>query len=170
MKKKLIVLGICLFSILCFIGCGKPESQVAFEKEIALIKNPPKEELKNMSAEEKQIMKAIYEKMTYKINKVEENGDTAKINATFHILNFPAYIGEYMQIILPMAFTNPSEEELEKASQKFFGDLMKRKDLKYIDETVDIYMKKVDGEWDTDESKMFMSIFSGNLENFFKFN
>ncbi len=168
MKKKLFIFWICLLSVLCFVSCGKPSSQTAFEKEIELIKNPPKEELKNMSPEERQIMKTLYEKMTYKVNKVEEEGDSAKINATFHVLNMPVYMGEYMQVILPMAFTNPSEEALEKASKKFFEDLSKRKDLKYIDQTVDVHMKKVDGKWVGDKNKMFMGIFSGSLGNFFK--
>ncbi len=163
MKKKLIVLGICLLSVLCFVSCGKPESQVAFEKEMTLMKKPSKEELKDMSIEEKQIMSLLYEKITYKINKVEEKKDTSNINVTFHVLNFPLYIGEFMQVMLPMAFTNPSEEAVNAATIKFFKELSERKDLKYIDKTIDVHMKKVDGEWVADGTNIFPELFSEGL-------
>lgn len=169
MKKKLLMIILCLFSVFCLVGCGKPRSQVAFEKEMKEFKNPSKKE-KGLSAGAAGF-ESIIKKMTYKINKVEEKDNTATLNVTIHTVNLIEYMPE---IALNagfagiLSFVSPEKADLEMV--KYFDELSQREDLSYIDKTLDVKMEKVEGKWLVKNSEELSgSIILGGFSKFFNF-
>jgi len=111
------------------------------------------------------MFKGIFQNATYKINKVTEKGENgAIINMTIKTINFPAYMGEFMEKMMPLAFSGASEEVIAESGTKYFNDLLKRNDLDYKETTIDVIMKKKENEWGIENSDEMMSAFIAGID------
>ena len=107
------------------------------------------------------------EKATYKVNKVEENGNQSELDVTIKAVDLTKYLTEFMASLKPLIDSNMGEEAFSKATVDYFSDLSK-KELEYKETNVKVYMEKINGEWkviNTDD--IVVGIFGG-LEEFIK--
>ena len=113
------------------------------------------------------MMAKILEKATYKVNKVEENGNQSELDVTIKAVDLTKYLTEFMASLKPLIDSNMGEEAFSKATVDYFSDLSK-KELEYKETNVKVYMEKINGEWkviNTDD--IVVGIFGG-LEEFIK--
>lgn len=187
-KRLAVLLALIMTTVL--YGCGGNTPTDVVNEYFSNIQkgNTNVQDLFNMVAEEgnaeeiendsfsDETSKKLIEKMkdlTYKVNKEEINGDSAKVNVTVKGMDLSIVIGKVMQeafgYMLSQAFTGV--EMTEEESNKYFEGLF----IKYLDEvtynerTEDITLKKVENEWKIEEndalSKLVMGIDSSTFSN-----
>lgn len=187
--KRLAVFLVLIMTTVLY-GCGGNTPTDVVNEYFGNIQkgNTNVQDLFNMVAEEgnaedvesdsfsEETSKKLIEKMkglTYKVNKEEVNGDSAKVNVTVKGMDLSIVIGKVMQeafgYMLSQAFTGV--EMTEEESNKYFEGLF----IKYLDEvtynerTEDITLKKVEKEWKIEEndalSKLVMGIDSSTFSN-----
>lgn len=163
MKKlfKMVLVFICLFT---FVSCGKenPESivintfkEVKKEAIEKANKEAKKEVIEKAKPEEKlaESFVNLIDKSSITVNSVEEKEEITIVNTKIKSVDMTNYFREMMAHLLPLAFT-ANEKELQDEMVKFFEELNKRTDLKYIENDLVVELKKVDGKlMVTDESK-----------------
>lgn len=166
MKKflKFILIGV---SLLFLVSCGKPDSQKAFENSFNTLATELEKKIPDDDPVSKSFAKAI-KKATYKINKVTENGESADIDVTIKGINLPAYMGELMSSIMPLAMSGAPDAALDAAATKFFDDLLKSKDLSYVEKNLIVKMQKIDGEWKIENGTEVIGAALGGLDELFK--
>ncbi len=165
MKRKLGLVGLCLLLIFSLAGCGKPASQVAFEKAMNQMEKVY-DENQNLTQGEK-VVATVIKKATYKIKKVEENGEKSQISITVKAVNVPAYIGEYMSKMMPLAFSGATPEIIDATGLKFFEDLVKREDLSYVEKDGIVFLEKRDDKWAVTNSNEVFSLLIGGVDKAF---
>ena len=94
--KKILHYLLLSFALLMLVACGKPSSQKTFENffkefQTDLIRREEK------SVEPFKTILKIYEKTTYRINKVEENGDNAQLDITIKAVNLEKYMDKLIK-------------------------------------------------------------------------
>ena len=135
----------CMFLML--IACGKPSSQKTFENffkefQTDLIKREEK------SVEPFKTILKIYEKTTYKINKVEEKGDNAQLEVTIKAVNLGKYMDELSTHLQATASVELTEEEINQKAIDYFTELLKNeKNLEFIETNIQVQMQKISGKW-----------------------
>ena len=177
MKKflKFVLIGM---SVLFLVSCGKPDSQKAFESSFTSSIKAFENSFNTLATElekkipdddpvSKSFAKAI-KKATYKVNKVTENGDTADIDVTIKGINIPGYMGELMSSVMPLAMSGAPESVLDAAATKFFDDLLKSKDLSYVEKNLIVKMQKEDGEWKIVNFSEVLGAALGGLDKLFE--
>ena len=165
--KKIFRYIILSFALMMLVACGKPDSQKAFEKGFKETMTDINKKMNEGGNEATKMIAKILEKATYKVNKVEENGDEAQLDVTIKAVNLTKYLTEFMISLKPLVESNMGEEAFTKATVNYFSDLSK-KDLDYTETNVKVHMEKIDGEWkviNTDD--IVVGIFGG-LEEFIK--
>ena len=135
----------CMFLML--VACGKPSSQKTFENffkefQTDLIKREEK------SVEPFKTILKIYEKTTYKINKVEEKGDNAQLEVTIKAVNLGKYMDELSTHLQATASVELTEEEINQKAIDYFTELLKNeKNLEFIETNIQVQMQKISGKW-----------------------
>ena len=94
--KKVFCYVVLLCMFLMLVACGKPSSQKTFENffkefQTDLIRKEEK------SVEPFKTILKIYEKTTYRINKVEENVDNAQLDITIKTVNLEKYMDKLIK-------------------------------------------------------------------------
>ena len=154
----------CVFLMLT--ACGKPDSQKAFEERFKEFNSLITEQVQNADEGSKK-MAEIISKATFKVNKVEENGNVSELDVTIKAVDLTKYLSEFMLSLKPLIESNMGEEAFTKATVDYFSELSK-KDLEYTETNVKVHMEKIEGEWkviNTDD--IVVGIFGG-LEEFIK--
>ena len=106
--------------------------------------------------ESTKLVAKIFNKVTYKVNKVEENGDNAELDVTIKAVNLGKYMDELSAHLKATASAEPTEEELNKIAVEYFTELLKNeKDLEYSESNVQIQMTKIDGKWEIENAADF---------------
>ena len=135
----------CMFLML--VACGKPSSQKTFENffkefQTDLIKREEK------SVEPFKTILKIYEKTTYKINKVEEKGDNAQLDVTIKAVNLGKYMDELSTHLQATASIELTEEEINQKAIDYFTELLKNeKNLEFTETNIQVQMQKISGKW-----------------------
>ena len=135
----------CMFLML--VACGKPSSQKTFENffkefQTDLIKREEK------SVEPFKTILKIYEKTTYKINKVEENADNAQLDVTIKAVNLGKYMDELSTYLQATASVELTEEEINQKAIDYFTELLKNeKNLEFTETNIQVQMQKISGKW-----------------------
>ena len=135
----------CMFLML--VACGKPSSQKTFENffkefQTDLIKREEK------SVEPFKTILKIYEKTTYKINKVEEKGDNAQLDVTIKAVNLEKYMDELSTHLQVTASVELTEEEINQKAIDYFTELLKNeKNLEFTETNIQVQMQKISGKW-----------------------
>ena len=135
----------CMFLML--VACGKPSSQKTFENffkefQTDLIKREEK------SVEPFKTILKIYEKTTYKINKVEEKGDNAQLDVTIKAVNLGKYMDELSTHLQATASVELTEEEINQKAIDYFTELLKNeKNLEFTETNIQVQMQKISGKW-----------------------
>ena len=162
--KKIFRYILLSFALLMLVACGKPDSQKAFEERFKEFNSVLTKQMEGADEGSKK-MAEIISKATYKVNKVEENGNVSELDITIKAVDLTKYLSEFMLSLKPMIETNMGEEAFTKATVDYFSDLSK-KDLDYTETNVKVHMEKIDGQWkviNTDD--VLVGIFGG-LEEF----
>lgn len=145
--KKFFCYIMLICGFLMLVACGKPDSQKAFENFFEEIQADfIKREEKNIEPF-KTILK-IYEKTTYKINKIIEKGDNAQLNITIKAVNFSKYMSEFSRIITPLIEKGIDAEEINNLAVEYYGNLVRNdKNLEYKEINVNVQLQKINGNW-----------------------
>ena len=154
MKKifRYIILA-CMFLIL--VACGKKDSEKAFDEKVKEVKEQVTKNGEE-GLESTKLLAKLFNKATYKVNKVEENGDSAQLDVTIKAVNLGRYMDELSAHLQNTASAEPTEEELNKIAVEYFTELLKNeKDLEYSESNVQIQMTKIDGKWEIENAADF---------------
>ena len=118
------------------------------------------EEFKKLNEDTFETLKNGYKKITYKVNKVETDKNTAKINVTMKSPDLTNLVQDALQKIMstsPNEMVGKSQEELNKIGEKIMVDLIKEKlsssNAKYREKTFDVIYKKDGSEWTIDPTE-----------------
>ena len=163
--KKIFRYILLSFALLMLVACGKPDSQKAFEKGFKETMNEIDKKMNEGGNEATKMMAKILQKASYKVNKVEENGNESELDVTIRTVDLTKYLSEFMLSLKPMIEANMGEDAFSKATVDYFSDLSK-KDLDYTETNIKVHMEKIDGQWkviNTDD--VLVGIFGG-LEEF----
>ena len=136
--KKTVVL--LIFAIFFAISCGGKHPAVKnFEKEMSILQSGDIEKMPNVKSNEEfkklnedtfETLKNGYKKITYKVNKVETDKNTAKINVTMKSPDLTNLVQDALQKIMstsPNEMVGKSQEELNKIGEKSNNLLIEEK-------------------------------------------
>ncbi|ALQ35646.1 DUF5105 domain-containing protein [Fusobacterium hwasookii] len=148
MKKIFRYLILC-FAVLMLVACGKPDSQKAFEERFKEFNSTMIANMEGADEGSKK-MAEIINKATYKVNKVEEKGDSSELNITVKAVNLGKYINEYIAAATEKYGADvpaDKQEEFNKFSVDFFTNVANDKNVEYIETEVNIQMQKSEEGW-----------------------
>ena len=163
--KKIFCYILLSFALLMLVACGKPDSQKAFEKGFKETMNEIDKKMNEGGNEATKMMAKILQKASYKVNKVEENGNESELDVTIRTVDLTKYLSEFMLSLKPMIEANMGEDAFSKATVDYFSDLAK-KELEYTETNVKVYMEKIDGEWKVKNTNDVLIGIFGGLEEF----
>ena len=143
--KKIFRYILLSFALMMLVACGKPDSQKAFEKGFKETMTDINKKMNEGGNEATKMIAKILEKATYKVNKVEENGNVSELDVTIKAVDLTKYLSEFMLSLKPMIETNMGEEAFTKATVDYFSDLSK-KDLDYTETNIKVHMEKKGNE------------------------
>lgn len=150
----------CMFLML--VACGKPTSQKTFENFFKEFQNDLIKREEGSVEPFKTILK-ISEKTTYKINKVEENGDNAQLDVTIKAVNLGRYTDELSAHLEATASAELTEEEINQKAVDYFTELLKNeKKLEFIETNIQVQMKKISGKWNILNTDDIYTAIAGN--------
>ena len=150
----------CMFLML--VACGKPSSQKTFENFFKEFQNDLIKREEGSVEPFKTILK-ISEKTTYKINKVEENGDNAQLDVTIKAVNLGRYTDELSAHLEATASAELTEEEINQKAVDYFTELLKNeKKLEFIETNIQVQMKKISGKWNILNTDDIYTAIAGN--------
>ena len=150
----------CMFLML--VACGKPSSQKTFENFFKEFQNDLIKREEGSVEPFKTILK-ISEKTTYKINKVEENGDNAQLDVTIKAVNLGKYTDELYAHLEATASAELTEEEINQKAIEYFTELLKNeKKLEFIETNIQVQMKKISGKWNILNTDDIYTAIAGN--------
>lgn len=139
--------------------CKIPESQVVLENTLKKTQSG-----KMLLVEDDfPVLKNILKYMTYEINEVTQNKDSAQINVTIKTINFQKHMSEYFYNILTLSNKNLADENLEKNAKKFFLDLLEKENLNYIEKKIIVHMVKENEKWDIVNRNELIDTLIGDL-------
>ena len=148
MKKIFRYLILC-FAVSMLVACGKPDSQKAFEERFKEFNSTMIANMEGADEGSKK-MAEIINKATYKVNKVEEKGDSSELNITVKAVNLGKYVNEYIAAATEKYGADvpaDKQEEFNKFSVDFFTNVANDKNVEYIETEVNIQMQKSEEGW-----------------------
>nr|WP_314386071.1 DUF5105 domain-containing protein [uncultured Fusobacterium sp.] len=163
--KKIFRYVLLSFAVLMLVACGKPDSQKAFEKGFKETMNEIDKKMNEGGNEATKMMAKILQKASYKVNKVEENGNESELDVTIKTVDLTKYLSEFMLSLKPMIEANLGEDAFSKATVDYFSDLSK-KELEYTETNIKVYMEKFEGEWKVKNTDDVLIGIFGGLEEF----
>lgn len=110
------------------------------------------------------IIAPIFKKMTYKIKNITENKNTAEILLSIKAVDIEKYIAEYQSSISDKI----TDKQIEEKATKFFIELEKRNDLKYIETDIIVTLEKSDGEWFIVNNDEIIDVLTGDISSMFE--
>lgn len=181
MRKLLLkglMIGMICLSVFSSCNSGKKPDEVVSE-ELDAIKNLDEatmEELFNVedagekTAEksmEDKITEILFNNMDYKIISSSTDGDTAIVKTEIINFDMKVLMQQYTTNIIEMAKENAEKEMTEEEEDKMIDDalieLLSKKDNKKITKTIDIKLKKEDGNWIMQDDEMFYDALLGGF-------
>ena len=163
--KKIFRYVLLSFAVLMLVACGKPDSQKAFEKGFKETMTDISKKMSEGDNEATKMMAKILQKASYKVNKVEENGNESELDVTIKTVDLTKYLSEFMLSLKPMIEANLGEDAFSKATVDYFSDLSK-KELEYTETNIKVYMEKIEGEWKVKNTDDVLIGIFGGLEEF----
>ena len=152
----------CVFLML--VACGKPDSQKAFEERFKEFNSLITEQVQNADEGSKKLAEII-SKATFKVNKVEEKGDSSELNVTVKAINLEKYINEYVTAVTEKYGENipaDKQEEFNKFSVDYFTNLLNDKNIEYVETEVNVQMQKMEDGWRiTNPNELVAAILGG---------
>lgn len=155
MKKLFLVIFVSL-SISVY---SSPEPQIILENTLKKIQSGKM----LIPEDDYPVLKKLLKYMTYEINEVTQNKDSAQINVTIKTINFQKHMSEYFYNILTLSNKNSTDKNLEKNAKEFFLDLLEKENLNYIEKKVIVYMVKENGKWDIVNRNELIDALIGNF-------
>ena len=160
--KKIFRYILLSFALLMLVACGKKDSEKAFDEKVKEVKEQVTKNGEE-GLESTKLLAKLFNKATYKVNKVEENGDNAQLDVTVKAVNLGRYMDELSAHLQNTASAESTEEELNKIAVEYFTELLKNeKDLEYSESNVKIQMAKIDGKWEIENSTDFYMALHGS--------
>ena len=147
--KKIFRYLVLSFAVLMLVACGKPDSQKAFEERFKEFNSTMIANMEGADEGSKK-MAEIINKATYKVNKVEEKGDSSELNITVKAVNLGKYINEYIAAATEKYGADvpaDKQEEFNKFSVDFFTNVLNDKNLEYVETEVNVQMQKSEEGW-----------------------
>ena len=141
------IILVCMFLML--VACGKPDSQKAFEERFKEFNSTMIANMEGADEGSKK-MAEIISKATYKVNKVEEKGDSSELNITVKAVNLGKYVNEYIAAATEKYGADvpaDKQEEFNKFSVDFFTNVANDKNVEYIETEVNVQMQKSEEGW-----------------------
>lgn len=156
--KKIILLCITLI----LLSCGKkvPESEKDFNEIMASIQQNSYKDLKNnIEKANLYFYKEHLKKIEYKIVEVNEKNGKSTIKVIIKSPDLKSYVPE----ITERAKTNPTGRDSFEFMNESFLEVLKNKDLRYIEEEVEVKLRRKDQWYLEPDNKKFWHIILGKL-------
>lgn len=99
--------------------------------------------------------KLIFEKLEWKVLKVNEEGDTATVELEITNKDFKTIMGNYMQKALKIAFSGQTITEEEMTN--YLMEELKNEEVGTVTVNQSIELKKQDGKWEIADEESFAS-------------
>ena len=160
--KKIFHYIIVASMFLMLVACGKKDSEKAFDVKFKEFKEQVTKN-GNEGLESTKLLAKIFDKATYKVNKVEENGDNSQLDVTIKAVNLGKYMDELSAYLEANVGPEPTEEELNEKAVGYLSELLKNeKDLEINESNIQIQMVKIDGKWEIENSAdFFIALYGG---------
>ncbi|MDU1911325.1 hypothetical protein [Fusobacterium sp.] len=113
---------------------------------------------------ETNVIAPVFKKMTYKIKNITENKNTTEILLSIKAVDVGKYIEEYQS----STSDEITDEQIEEKATKFFIELEKRNDLKYIETDIIVTLEKSDGEWFIVNNDEIIDVLTGDISSMFE--
>lgn len=109
-----------------------------------------------------EMAKLFFEKLEWKVLKVEEDGDKATVEVEITNKDFKTIMGNYMQKALKVALSgNVNEEEMKN----FLMEELKNQEIQTVTNNKSITVQKKDEKWEVEEDEEFVNgVFPGLSE------
>ena len=175
--KKLFLMVIALVLL---VSCGGSESKKSFENYMNVLKSGDVKKIseyqeKNGNGKlnvkdfgEMNFILESLKKTDYKILEVKEEKDKSVLKVKMKSPNLAEYAPEIFMSLLSIAFSGAEEKDGVKLLNDKFNEVLKSKDLKYINEELSVNMIKRDGKWVLDienaENDEFFSVLVGKID------
>ena len=137
----------CMFLML--VACGKKDSEKAFDEKVKEVKEQVTKNGEE-GLESTKLLAKLFNKATYKVNKVEEKGDNSELNVTVKAVNLEKYVNEYIAAATEKYGENvpaDKQEEFNQFSVDFFTNVLNDKNLEYVETEVNVQMQKSQEGW-----------------------
>ena len=147
--KKIFRYIIVASMFLMLVACGKKDSEKAFDVKFKEFKEQVTKN-GNEGLENTKLLAKIFDKATYKVNKVEEKGDSSELNVTVKAINLGKYVNEYIAAVTKKYGENipaDKQEEFNQFSVDFFTNVLNDKNLEYVETEVNVQMQKSKEGW-----------------------
>ena len=175
--KKLFLM---LIALVLLVSCSGSGSKKAFEDYMNVLKSGDVKKIseyqeKNGNGKlnvkdfgEMNFMLESFKKTDYKVLEVKEEKDKSVIKVKIKAPNLGEYAPEIFMDLMSLAFSGGEEKDGGKLLNDKFNEVLKSKDLKYINEEVSVNMIKRDGKWVLDienaENDEFFSVLLGKID------
>ena len=163
--KKIFRYVLLSFVLLILVACGKKASEKAFDEKFKEVKEQVTKN-EQINLESRELLGKIFDKATYKVNKVEENGDNSQLDVTIKAVNLKKYIDEVSAYLQATTNSETTEEEINKIAIEYFTELLKNeKDLEINETNIQIQMQKVDSKLEIKNPEdLYIGLYGGNGE------
>lgn len=158
----IIVIVLVLVAMLAYMFSKKDSPRQTVETMLSDLKsgNYSQSMLAGMLQEEEidqEAQKLLFDKLDWKILNVSEEGDKATVEIEITNKDFKTIIGNYMQRIIKVAFSeeNPSEEEMTN----YLIEELNNDEVQNVTSNQVIVLEKKDGKWEVTEENDFVNIF-----------
>ena len=175
--KKLFLMVIALVLL---VSCSGSGSKKSFEDYMNALKTGDVKQIseyqdKNGNGklnvkdfEDMNFVLESFKKTEYKILDVKEEKDKSVIKVKIKSPNLGEYAPAIFMDLMSLAFSGVEEKDGTKLLNDKFNEVIKSKDLKYINEEVSVNMIKKDGKWAIDienaENDEFFSVLLGKID------
>ena len=152
----------CMFLML--VACGKKDSEKAFDEKVKEAKSQVTKNVED-GLESSKLLAKLFDKTSYKVNKVEESNEEAQLDVTIKVVNFAKYFDKITEHLQANASQEPTEEELNKIATEYLEEVLKNeKDIEFTESNIQIQMKKTDGKWEIENLDDFqMALYGGQV-------
>lgn len=183
MFKKCLAFLTLFVMVFTFVGCSGEESpETAVTNYLNACKNFDEETISKYTANTEEnatestntatndlgeeAAKMLMEGLTYEILSSEENGDTATVKVSITNINMSIVMSDAITQLLPLAFSNLSEEEMETQTSAVFISAIENNKETTITKEVELSLTKGENTWLITPSEELGDALTGGLLTF----
>jgi len=182
--KRWLSIFLVLVLLLALTGCSGKSPEQAVSNAIDAMKDLDQEELSKyieydelvntddsdeLTEQEEEMGKLIFQNLDYEIKSSSEEGDMAVVNADITNIDMGIVFSEMIMEMFTRAFSEAlssepmTEEETDEMVQELVTELMEKHKDKTVTNSVAIKLNRIDNQWRIELDDKFQNALMGNL-------